>query len=209
MQCSPAKMRGGSPLTDVVNALRSIDVCSGCQSPLALAPPTYNEPASAWLCGTCGSGYFARLAGAKRLKNTRPVQFNQLFQAANFRPSAAWRAAPLPELRRVLQFLATFEHDGHEKRRERRHPVALPVLALPLGHDFRVVGAALQMTMVNISRAGAAMIDAEPCRAPYIAVDFPIARLHIQGILEVLRIRPFVAAQETAGRWHCRILPHA
>ena len=188
MQISPANLRGESPLAHFADALRSIDACSGCQGALGLAPPSFAAPASAWLCGGCGSGYFARLAGPQRLKNTRPVHFEQIFQAANFRPSAAWRA-PLPELRRVLQFLATFEHGGHEKRRKRRHPVALPVLALPLGHDFRVVGAALQMTMVNISPGGA-LIDAEPCRAPYLAVDFPIARLHIQAILEILRVRP-------------------
>jgi hypothetical protein len=210
MQRSPSEQDSALQLADFANALRSLDHCSFCRLPLALAPPSLAEPASAWLCGGCGSGYFARLGHdrATPLKNARPVHFNQIFQAANLRPTAAWRRAPLPELRRVLQFFSSIDNGRGEKRRQRRHPVALPALALPLGHDFRVIGAAMEMTLVNLSRAGGALIDAEPCRAPYLAVDFPIARIHIQGVLEVLRVRPFVSVHETAGRWFCRIIQH-
>ena len=196
----------------IAGSVDSIGACSECCLPLDLAFPSVSQPARAWLCGECGSAYFARrdeVSSQSQFKGARAVHHECVFQAAELDDYCLWHRGHLSDLRRVLRFLSSFEHTGFEQRRETRHAVALRVLALPLGHNFRVIGEAVQMTMINISRAGAALLDPNPVKAPYLAIDFSVAGPNnVQAILDVLRVRSLFAAYETAGQWRCRIVPH-
>ncbi len=189
----------------------SPEACSVCSAHLGLAAPSISAPAKAWLCGRCGAAYFAIPANKElrpRCSSARPVVYQEVITAATIAPTAGRRPVPHGDLQRVLQFLATADHQGAEKRRERRHAVAMPVLAMPISRNFRVSGPAVELTTLNISRGGASLIHPTLSDAAYIAIDFSYAGLGmVQALLEVLRVRPFLSAHEVAGRWHCRINP--
>lgn len=190
----------------------SIENCSRCQAYLGLAPPSFASPAKSWLCGRCGSAYFAitseTQAWPPRATSARPVVYDQVISAATTTRPTRRQKVPHRDLHRVLQYLSSFEHTGPEKRRERRHAVALPVMALPLASNFRVSGAAFELSTINISRGGASFMYAAEIEAAYLAIDFSYAGLgFVQALFEVLRVRPFLSAYEIAGRWHCRVNP--
>jgi hypothetical protein len=106
----------------------------------------------------------------------------------------------------LVRFLSSMSADAENKRKEPRYPAILPVIAIPLGRNFRVIGKAVQMTTINISRSGTALLDIDSCTAPYLALDFAVAGMTARAVLEVLRIRPVLSANEVAGRLKCRIV---
>ncbi len=192
-------------------ASSSIDSCTECDWFLGLEAPCYEAPASTWLCGGCGSAYFAAAPlqhhGGPR-KGARPAPLHQVIGAAVIDTPEKRRQLPHRELHRVLQFLSSGEHVGIEKRDAPRVTMAMPLLALPLSRSFRVCGPATQMTTINISRRGGALLTAQACTAPYLAVDLTVSGIGpLIVLLEVLRVRPLVSAYEVAGRWHCRVNP--
>jgi hypothetical protein len=191
---------------------RSIENCSRCSAYLGLAAPSFAAPAKSWLCGRCGSAFFAIVAETDvwppRSTCARPVAYDQVISAATTARPTRRQQVPHRDLHRVLQYLSSFEHTGAEKRRERRHAVALPVMALPLARNFRVSGPAFELSTINISKGGASFMYSGQLEAAYLAIDFSYAGLgFIQALFEVLRVRPFLSAFEIAGRWHCRVNP--
>jgi hypothetical protein len=83
-----------------------------------------------------------------------------------------------------------------------RYRMAVPVVAVPLGRDFRVNGEPLRMTTMNVSLGGASLIHTRFTEAPYFALDFTAAGVeHLQVILEVLNVRNFGPVYEIAGRF--------
>jgi hypothetical protein len=186
----------------------SIDACSRCKASLGLIAPTIHSPARCWLCGHCGSAYFAvaaeRISRRGESVSARPVVYDQVLAAATIDVQRS--QVPRQELHGVLKYLATLEHQGFDKRRQPRYAIAMPVRTLPLGRNFRVTGPAVEMTTINISCGGAALLDEESCNAAYLAVDLTHPSLGtVQAILQVLRARPLMSAFEIAGRWHCRV----
>ena len=190
-------------------ASTSIDDCTECGLNLGLEAPCYEAPASTWLCGGCGSAYFAaaplKQPNANR-KGARPAPLHQVISAAVIDAPTRRRQLPHRELHRVLQFLSMHQHDGCEKRDDPRFSMAMPILTLPLSRSFRVCGPAAEMTTINISRRGGALLHAQACTAPFLVLDLTVAGLGpLLVLLEVLRVRPLVSAFEIAGRWHCRV----
>ena len=122
--------RARHPLDDC-----SLEACSQCNAYLGLAPPTISAPAKCWLCGRCGSAYFAVTANQhgrlERTTSARSVAYEDVLEAATMTPGR--HRVPRRELHDVLQYLATVDHRGEEKRSRRRFAIAMPVRALPLG----------------------------------------------------------------------------
>jgi hypothetical protein len=200
-----------APSTDLAEA--SLQACSQCTANLGLSAPTNATPAKTWLCGRCGSAYFAVVDDgqewSRATSSARPVAFDDVLAAAAVgRPPSSRLRVPLHELHRVLQSLAAIDYDGPERRREPRYSIAVPVLALPLGPNFRVIGPAAEPTTINISRGGACFLSDHYFRAAYVAIDFSYAGFGmIQAVLEVRRVAPLLSAHEVAGRWRCRVNP--
>lgn len=189
-----------------------IETCGQCQAYLGLLPPSHDLPAKAWLCGRCGSAYLAseRKANGRqdRVSSARETAYEDVVDVATVVARSHRQPVPHRDLYQVLKYMSGLEHAGDERRREPRHAVALPVLALPLDETFRVSGAAIEMTTINVSRGGAAFIHEATLKAAYISVDFSYVGLGmIHAVLEVLRVRPVLSACEVAGRWVCRVNP--
>ena len=190
---------------------RSIDACSECCATLGLLAPDFLLPAHTWLCGRCGSAYFAASVNCHSQSSrglARKVNYHDVLNAASVVKSSRRNYMPRRDLQQVLTFLAGNEHGGSEKRDEPRYAAAMPVLAMPLGPNFRVIGPSVQLTTLNISKSGASFIDVQSSNAAFLAIDFSYVGFgSIQAILKVQRVHPFLSAYEIAGRWQCRINP--
>jgi hypothetical protein len=195
-----------------LNGNAIIETCGQCHAHLGLVAPRQDLPAKAWLCGRCGSAYLAadRQAGAcqDRVSSARETSYEEVVEVATVVARSHRQPVPHRDLYQVLKYLSGLEHTGDERRREPRHAVAIPVLALPLDGTFRVAGAAVELTTINVSRSGAAFIDEATLSAAYLSIDFSYVGLGmIHAVLEVLRVRPVLSAYEVAGRWVCRVNP--
>jgi hypothetical protein len=198
---SPGK---AEPLADP----SSIERCSLCSATISLLQPSLDVPARPWLCGGCGSVYFACAAdsAAGRSGKARVVPYEQIVDIAGTQAQNPDRRVPRRALKQLVRFLGSAITEAENKRKEPRYPAILPVIAIPLGRNFRVIGQAVQMTTINISRSGTALLDIDSCSAPYLALDFAVAGMTARAVLEVLRIRPVLSASEVAGRLKCRIV---
>lgn len=195
---------GADPAADPA----SLEKCSLCAAPIHLQAPSLEIPAQPWLCGGCGSVYFAcapQGAGGRSGK-ARVAPYEQIVDIAGMNAQGPDRRMPRRALKQLLRFLSSQSADVENKRKEPRYPAVLPVIAIPLGRNFRVIGQAVQMTTINISRSGTALLDIDSCSAPYLALDFSVAGMTARAVLEVLRIRPILSATEVAGRLKCRIV---
>jgi hypothetical protein len=186
----------------------SLEKCSLCAAPIHLQAPSLDIPAEPWLCGGCGSVYFACApkSAAGRSGKARVVSYDQIVDVAGMNAQGADRRMPRRALKQLIRFLSNQSAEIQNKRKEPRYLAVLPVIAIPLGRNFRIIGEAVQMTTINISRSGTALLDIESCSAPYLALDFTAAGMTARAVLEVLRIRPVLSASEVAGRLKCRIL---
>lgn len=193
----------------IVPAADVLDVCTQCSATISLRAPTFHAPASPWLCGGCGSVYFAIPADASvrdRSGKARRVNYEQVIDVAAVDLLGQGSAVPRAALHQLIRFLNASVVEGHEKRREPRFGVTLPVIAVPMGPDFRVIGEASRMTTVNVSKAGVALFDVKPCHAAYLTLDFsPAGMSSSKAILEVLRVSTVFSAYEVAGALRCRI----
>ena len=194
---------------DAVLNPSSLDKCSLCAVTLNLHAPSLEAPARPWLCGGCGSVYFARSAdpAAVRSGKARVVPYEQVVDVAGVNNTTSPdRRVPRRALKQLVRFLSSRQSDGDNKRKEPRYPAILPVVAIPMGRNFRIIGKAVQMTTINVSRSGTALLDIDSCTASYLALDFSVAGMTARAVLEVLRVRPVLSANEVAGRLKCRIV---
>jgi hypothetical protein len=205
---SDARGAQGLGKADLLSDPSSLERCSLCSAAIHLQPPSLDVPARPWLCGGCGSVYFACAAdsAAGRSGKARAVPYEQIVDVAAVNAQSPDRRVPRRALKQLIRFLASTVSDAENKRKEPRYPAILPVIAIPLGRNFRIIGSAVQMTTINISRSGSALLDIDSCTAPYLALDFSVAGMIARAVLEVLRIRPVLSANEVAGRLKCRIV---
>jgi hypothetical protein len=198
----------GPGRADAPSDASSIEKCSLCSALINLHAPSLDKPARPWLCGGCGSVYFACAADSAsgRSGKARVVPYGQIVDVAGTQAQSPDRRVPRRALKQLVRFLSSMSADAENKRKEPRYPAILPVIAIPLGRNFRVIGKAVQMTTINISRSGTALLDIDSCTAPYLALDFAVAGMTARAVLEVLRIRPVLSANEVAGRLKCRIV---
>jgi hypothetical protein len=119
---------------------------------------------------------------------------------------AAGHRIPPQNVRRLVKALAPSGYAGPERRMHQRYPVTVPVVALPLAADFRIDGEPLQMTTVNVSLGGAALIHTRFIKAPNLALDFTVAGVELlQVVLKVLRVRGIGPVYEIGGEFISRL----
>jgi len=181
--------------------------CSGCSRPIAFEPPATGEPVGAWLCRTCGAVYYgddAQSAAASAFAVVRAAQApsHPLLAGESAALDARIGSMPPEYVRRLVGSLAGNLYKGPERREHKRYQMAVPVVAVPLGVDFRVAGEPVRMTTINVSLGGAALVHTRFTEAPYFALDFTIAGVeHVHVLLVVLRVRNFGPVYEVAGRF--------
>jgi hypothetical protein len=187
----------------------AINICSRCDAVISLSTPSPETPARPWLCGGCGSVYFAarsRSSVAVPGDVARRVDYDQVIDIATLSFRSRNTSVPRRELNRLLTYFSESFPLVAEKRTQKRYPMALPVIAVPLGNDFRVMGAAKQLTTINVSSGGASLLDIEPCKSMFLALDFSLVGLSsAKAVFEVLRVRPTFSAYEVSGRLVARI----
>jgi hypothetical protein len=193
----------GSPSTP------AIDRCSSCGAIIALQPPTPNARVSTWLCKTCGAIYFgSEDGGAGCCGVTRCEADANDASGARFKVNMEAASPPIPpkNVQRLIKSLVPGEYTGPDRRAHKRYPVTVPVVVLPLTSDFRIDGEPIQMTTVNISLGGAALMYTRFLDAPYLALDFSIAGVELlQVILKVLRVHSTGPVYEMAGQFISRL----
>ena len=151
--------------------------------------------ASIWRCESCGAIYFGRHDEVEKhrgLLRVDPAEHNPFVAATP--PSI-----PLDYIRRLVKTQEAEQHVGSERRRHKRYSIAVPVVAVPLGPDFRVIGDPLQLTTANVSLGGAALIHTRFLDAPNLALDFTTAGNELQVLLRVLHVRSLGLVYEVAG----------
>lgn len=190
-------------------AVAAIDRCSQCAAVVSLVTPNTERAARPWLCGGCGSVYFAASGKASFGPHSglaRVAAYDEIINIATMDLASRNHRLPRAELTRLLRFFSEGPANVREKRKHKRYPMALPLVAVPLGSDFRVIGPATQITTINVSRGGASLLDTRLCIAKYLVLDFTLCGLDTaKAIFEVQRVKQILSAFEVAGRLLARI----
>ena len=191
-----ARLKGSTASTTPV------ECCSVCGVIIALERPAPNFKASTWLCKTCGTVYFGSDDGGAERGGVVRVDpaVQRLFVAG------VVSSIPPENVQRLVKSLVPDEYTGPDRRRQKRYPVSVPVIALPLASDFRIDGDPVQMTTANVSLGGAALIHTRFVDAPYLALDFRGAGVELlQVVLKVLRVRCLGPVYEVGGEFMSRL----
>lgn len=179
--------------------------CAGCGTWHAFRPPTPRSNAQAWYCQSCGTVVYATFdpdnvsdySGVALLA----VEDGLIANLGNA-PEEAVDSTPPEHLQRLVRMLTSREFKGVERRRYKRYAAVAPVVATPLGEDFRVTGKPIRMTTTNVSHDGIGLIHTQYLRAPYYALDFSIAGLELrQAIVKLVRVRGLGPVYESGGRF--------
>jgi hypothetical protein len=185
--------------------------CSGCEQPITFEPPVPGEPVGLWICKTCGAVYYgddaeeaaANAFGVVRAAGSKTNPYVGRVTAAI---DARVGSIPPEYVQRLVHSLAGRIYDGTDRRTHRRYRMAVPVVAVPLGFDFKIAGEPLRMTTKDISLGGVSLIHTRFTEQPYFALDFTAAGVeHVQVIVEVLSVRNFGPVYEVAGRFVDRV----
>jgi hypothetical protein len=171
--------------------------CSVCHTNIALETPAPDAKTSIWVCTSCGAIYFARNDGGQERSGVFRVD------PAAQNPFAAPVAPSVPPeyIQRLVKSHQADQYTGPDRRLQKRYDIAVPVVALPLGPDFRVIGEPLQMTTANLSLGGAALLHTRFIDAPNLALDYTAAGVDLQVVLKVLRVRSLGLVYEVAGEF--------
>ena len=189
--------------------IRLVERCSVCGRTIALQGPSPDSKAVSWLCKTCGAVYFGSEDGRSKSHGVRRNQTggdNSFVAPVAIKVDANTPATPPENIQRLVRSMASEEQKGADRRRHKRHPVMLPVAALPLANDFRVDGEPMQMTTANVSLGGAALIHTRCVDAPFLALDFSVAGVELlQVVLKVLRVSSRGLVYEIGGEFISRL----
>jgi hypothetical protein len=171
--------------------------CSVCRTNIALETPAPDAKTSIWVCSSCGAIYFARNDGGQEHRGVFRVD------PAAQNPFVAPVAPSIPPeyIKRLAKSHEADQYTGPDRRLQKRYDIAVPVVALPLGPDFRVIGEPLQMTTANVSLGGAALIHTRFIDAPNLALDFTAAHIELQVVLRVSHVRSLGLVYEVAGEF--------
>jgi hypothetical protein len=176
--------------------------CSRCRSPIELLPPDPGLNAIAWRCLACGAIYFGGDTGqASRqgLIRIDPATQNPFAPANHY-------SIPPENVQRLTRTIELDKYTGPDRRGQKRYPIAVPVVAVPLAPDYRVDGDAVQMTTANISLSGAALVHTRFINSPYLAIDFASAGIDsLKVVLRVQRVRHLGPAYEIGGDFISRV----
>jgi hypothetical protein len=97
-------------------------------------------------------------------------------------------------------------YDGPDRRKEKRHAVALQVIAMPLTEDLLPAGPAFVATTRDISRNGIAIIHYQPVDSPLLAVQLTdLGGKTFEGAIDLRRCRKIGNYYEIAGQYVTKI----
>jgi hypothetical protein len=200
-----------APSVAASDKLRSMAICSECDTAIELAAPCIEKPANPWICLGCGSVYFGRpkeFIGRQHGGGCRRTPYEQVLQELNVHISTQACLVGADALRQLVKLLAVGETpSGAERRNNKRFNVAASVVTVPLASNFRIAGTPAMMVTTNVSRCGAALVHTAQPTQPYLAMDFsPTAgmeELHV--ILEVKRVRSLGLAFDVGGSFVAKI----
>jgi hypothetical protein len=181
------------------SAVRSLPVthCSICRSNIALETPAPDSKASIWLCNSCGAIYFAR----NNVENERRGVLRVDPDIQNPFVAAVAPSISQEYIKRLLKLHEAEQFTGSDRRQHKRYPVAVPVVALPLGSDFRVIADPVQMTTANVSLGGAALLHTRFIEAPNLALDYRPAGVDLQVVLRISHVKSLGLVYEVAGEF--------
>jgi len=95
---------------------------------------------------------------------------------------------------------------GKERRGERRHRLAIPLLAVPLNEELQPVGDAFAAVSRDISSRGVALYYTCPVESPFLAVELTDHEgRKLQAAIEVLRCEPVDSFHEVAGKFVTKV----
>ncbi|BBO34688.1 hypothetical protein [Lacipirellula parvula] len=179
--------------------------CAGCATWHAFRAPTPRANAQAWYCQSCGAIVYATF-DPENLADYSGVTLlaaeDGLIANLGNAPEEPVDSTPPEHLQRLVRMLTSREFKGVERRRYKRYAAVAPVVAVPLGEDFRVTGKPIRMTTTNVSHDGIGLIHTQYLRAPYYALDFSIAGLELrQAIVKLVRVRGLGPVYESGGRF--------
>jgi hypothetical protein len=188
----------------------TIDACGRCGGRLPLRRPNGTAPAYSWGCNRCGSVFLARCQeedGRPKTDGVRLVPYAEVLRRITASVEGASPAVSTKDVKRLVRCLATHNFHGREARKAKRHAIAAPVTAFPLGADLRVVGAPTRTVTVNISSGGAAVVFPRKVVEPYLVLDFTASGVELLPvILKVNRVRTLTMAFEIGGEFLSRIV---
>jgi len=104
----------------------------------------------------------------------------------------------------VDQFVDAIEWQDRidERRTEKRKPVSLDVIVVPLDADFNPIGEPFLGLTRDISRGGIAMLHTESVTAPYLLLRIETRRHRtLQAVVEVVRSRSYYQFTEISARF--------
>jgi hypothetical protein len=170
--------------------------------------PTSNAPASAWLCGRCGSCYFARPHNGEEaaVGGVRSVSYYEVMKAIYMHMDGD-TCPVLRESDRARQCTAAQRYAGRENRKQKRFHCPALVTIVPLAADFRVAAQPTRVVTKNLSGGGAALAHRRRVNEPYLAIDFSASGIDLlPAILRVTRVRKDGDGFEIGGKFISRIL---
>jgi hypothetical protein len=170
-----------------------------CGKSIVIAPPIADCRVAMFACEKCEVIYFgygepARQSNYCGVKTLGDGVLNEIESDQTVQDQQATRS---PE---------SNNDAGEKQRRDKRVAVALPVVAVPLGSDFRVAGTALPVRIRNLSQGGCALASTRFTDFPYYALDFTQAGIELlQVVLQVLRTGHIGPNYEITGKFTRRI----
>lgn len=91
---------------------------------------------------------------------------------------------------------------ANERRSEQRHPIAVPIIARPVGEDLQSAGEPFVAVTKDISTRGVALLHHEPIDSKYMAVRLTDRDgRKLTGAIEVLRCRQVGQFFEVGGKF--------
>jgi hypothetical protein len=114
-------------------------------------------------------------------------------------------STPAPTRSKLDQFVGEIvgSRDLDDERRvEKRKPVVLEVIAVPLDEQRQPIGEPFLALTRNISSGGIAILHTEKVSAPYLLLRIETPRHQaIQTVVQVVRTRSFYQFTEISGRF--------
>ena len=191
----------------IIDGSRLVEHSCQCGSTIAIHAPAADLPVATWICKTCGAAYFG---GVNSTKNHGV----ELLAAHGGNALAGDDQAIPNDVSTSLKTEATQSASavdtlkGIDRRQHTRYSIGVPVVAVPLGANFTIVGPAVKMTTRDISKSGVGLAYARFTDAPYFVIDFTSAGIELlQVLMKVVRVRNNGPSYEVAGKFinrlHC------
>lgn len=179
--------------------------CTGCGSSIGFRSPLPGVVAQPWYCSGCGAIVYARYDHSPQTEYRGIVPLlpsDGLIINLGSCSDDQVDLTPPEHLQRLVRLLTAREFKGVERRRYKRYSAVVPVVAVPLGEDFRVIGKPIRMTTTNVSHDGIGLIHTQYMRVPYYAIDFSVGGLELrQAVIKLMRVRGLGPVYESGGRF--------